>query len=108
MSAEIIDVKAKRNPGNGAREALIEILSYMTIVDQRDAAAHAEQVLMELWVRGFKIVPTISPEKPARAPSEKPVITDLVALEPHPYQPEPKEPFFCDDSDFSHVERGDQ
>lgn len=58
MSAEIIDLKAKRHPGNGAREALIEIVSDLPFaVDQRVAAAWAEQVLMELWVRNFKIVP---------------------------------------------------
>jgi hypothetical protein len=61
MSAEIIDLKAKhrsRNPGFGAREALIDIVSDLPfMVDQRVAAAWAEQVLMELWIRKFKIVP---------------------------------------------------
>jgi hypothetical protein len=61
MSAEIIDLKAKhrsRNPGSGAREVLIEIVSDLPfMVDQRVAAAWAEQVLMELRIRKFKIVP---------------------------------------------------
>ncbi len=60
MSAEIIDLVAMqraRNPGNGAREALIDIVSDLPfMVDQRVAAAWAEQLLMELWVRNFKIV----------------------------------------------------
>ena len=61
MSAEIIDLKAKhrsRNPGFVAREVLIEIVSDLPfMVDQRVAAAWAEQVLMELRIRKFKIVP---------------------------------------------------
>ena len=55
MSAEIIDLKAKhrsRNTGFGAREALIDIVSDLPfMVDQRVAAAWAEQVLVELRIR---------------------------------------------------------
>jgi hypothetical protein len=57
MSAEIIDLKAKRHPDNGAREALIAIVSdRWSTADPRMAQAWAEYVMMELWVRNFKIV----------------------------------------------------
>jgi hypothetical protein len=59
MSAEIINLRQiTRNSGNGAREVLIEIVSDLPfMVDHRVAEAWAEQVLMELWIRKFKIVP---------------------------------------------------
>jgi hypothetical protein len=46
--AEIIDLMDFRNLGNGAREALIDI---MENEDDTDI------ILTELWIRGFKIVP---------------------------------------------------
>jgi hypothetical protein len=54
MSAEIIDLKAKRPPGNGAREALIDLLNDLPCEVRRTRAEH---FLMELWARGFKVVP---------------------------------------------------
>jgi hypothetical protein len=58
MSADIIDLNAKRHPGNGAREALISIVSdRFSTEGQRFAESWAEYVMMELWTRGFKIVP---------------------------------------------------
>jgi hypothetical protein len=65
MSAEIIDIKAKseRDKGNGAREALIDLVKDLPFrVPHGVAEAWAEQVLMELWMRGFKIVKLESDE----------------------------------------------
>jgi len=47
MSAEIIQLQVKRNEGNGAREALIDMGLIPTT---------AEWILMDLWSRGFKVV----------------------------------------------------
>jgi hypothetical protein len=50
MSAEIVDLHVARaeRKGNGAREALIDVpLQPRT----------ADWLLIELWVRGFKVVP---------------------------------------------------
>lgn len=62
MSAEIIDlpiVRIERNPGNGAREALIEIGQNCPFHVQNEIAMHwADDLLAELWARGFKVVPT--------------------------------------------------
>jgi hypothetical protein len=61
MSAEIIDIKAKRPPGNGAREALIEI-GLQQGRSGNAPAYWAELVLMDLWARGFKVVPLTGDE----------------------------------------------
>lgn len=57
MSAEIIHIADKMralNPGNGIREAMIEI----GIRQGRTAPEYwADHVLIELWARGFRIVP---------------------------------------------------
>jgi hypothetical protein len=61
MSAEIIDLMGRQlaeNPSNGARKALIAIVSdQFSTEDPRFAQSWAEYVMMELWMRGFKIVP---------------------------------------------------
>jgi hypothetical protein len=57
MSAEIIDIKTKRQ-GNGAPEALAAIVNDLPFpVPESIAALLAKQLLMELWSRGFKVVP---------------------------------------------------
>jgi hypothetical protein len=51
VSAEIVDISGYLpvlNEGNGARAALI---------DSGLTAQQAELVMMELWARGFKIIP---------------------------------------------------
>ena len=54
MTAEIIHLPERRQPGNGAREALLEYFG-------RDAdwptAEFVDRLLTELWISGFKIVP---------------------------------------------------
>jgi hypothetical protein len=48
-----------RNPGNGAREALIAIAETLpsTLESPNDALCWSDWLLCELWDRGFKIVP---------------------------------------------------
>jgi hypothetical protein len=61
MSAEIIDFPCGgpvRNPGNGAREAVVEIgLELPNDTQRREAEMWADWLLAELWIRGFKVVP---------------------------------------------------
>jgi hypothetical protein len=68
MSAEIIDLKGRqreRDNGNGAREALIEIGRNCPFHEPHDVAINwAEDVLMELWARGFRVVPIEKQEAP--------------------------------------------
>lgn len=57
MTAKIINFPVA-SPGNGAREALIETaLTLPNDTGENDAAAWADWILGELWMRGFKIVP---------------------------------------------------
>lgn len=67
MTAEIITLPVVRverqteppNPGNGAREALIEIAETLPTTLDRPGAAlcWSDWLLAELWARGFKVVP---------------------------------------------------
>lgn len=64
MSAEIISLADMRpsdpnvRDGNGASEALIDIVKDLPFrVPDNISGAWADQVLMELWSRGFKVVP---------------------------------------------------
>ena len=60
MTAEIVDLGARRpvpNPGNGAREALIDIAEDLPDILTAEAALWAYWLLGKLWERGFKIVP---------------------------------------------------
>lgn len=55
----IVDLDSRRppsNPGNGAREALIEIWSSFYCATG-DACREVDIFLIELWMRGFKVVP---------------------------------------------------
>ena len=54
MTAEIIQLP--RNKGNGAREALTAIETTPRDCMQ-GSLCWADWVLMELWLRGFKVVP---------------------------------------------------
>ena len=54
MTAHIINLDEHRvppNPGNGAREALIEMISIEELADS---------ILTGFWLRGFKVVPLAS------------------------------------------------
>lgn len=51
-----LDHYQKRNPGNGAREALIECLG-LAPVPENGMDALADYILAWLWTQGFKIVP---------------------------------------------------
>lgn len=60
MSAEIIDLPrrdAPRNPGNSAREALIDLALTFDNTGQADAERWTDYVLAELWAHGFKVMP---------------------------------------------------
>lgn len=61
MSADIISLDEHRQPpepGNGAREALIEIGENCPFHVECDVVIHwADDLLVHLWMRGFKIVP---------------------------------------------------
>lgn len=65
MSADIVDINAvriERASGNGAREALTEMVK--TFRDKApDYICWADWVLSELWARGFKVVPIDDGEK---------------------------------------------
>lgn len=58
---DVIDLNSRRplpNPGNGAREALIEIGKDCPFHVQDDLASYwSDDVLIRLWERGFKVVP---------------------------------------------------
>jgi hypothetical protein len=61
MTAEIIDINSLREqrPGNGAREALIDIactLAPSTLGGPAAAGFWSDVILGELWARGFKVV----------------------------------------------------
>jgi hypothetical protein len=57
MSAEIIQIGDRRDPGNGAREALIDLaMTLPNDTGRNDAAAWSDWILMELWDRGYKVV----------------------------------------------------
>lgn len=61
--AEIVNLADRRpppNPGNGAREALIELFTETNV---NDPATFADDLLAEVWLRGFKIVPLDGTEK---------------------------------------------
>jgi hypothetical protein len=56
MTATILSFP--RNEGNGAREALTEIGKHCPFHIPSDIATDwAEDIMMELWISGFKIVP---------------------------------------------------
>lgn len=59
MSAEVIDFPARIEPvSNGAREALVDIGQGCPFHVDSDVVMHwADDVLMELWARGFMVVP---------------------------------------------------
>jgi hypothetical protein len=59
MTADIIDLRASApvRPGNGAREALIEVAETLPNTSREDAEKWADWVLAEYWLRGFKVVP---------------------------------------------------
>jgi hypothetical protein len=64
MTAEIIDLPRRdipRNPGNGAREALIELALTFDNTGQDDAERWTDYILAELWARGFKVMPVGAP-----------------------------------------------
>lgn len=68
MSAEIIKlpvvrIERERSESNGAREALIEIMNYPFRVEKEVSAHWADSVLMQLWSRGFKVVPLNSTDE---------------------------------------------
>jgi hypothetical protein len=57
MSAQIIPLIANQS-GNGAREALIEMVKQLPQrSDLHEAALQADWLLCSLWLKGFKIVP---------------------------------------------------
>lgn len=59
MTAQIIDLpfKGSRFPGNGAREAMIDVGQALPNTSTEDAARWADWMLGEMWIRGFKVVP---------------------------------------------------
>lgn len=62
MSADVTTlpvVRVERSDGNGAREGLIAIAETLPTTLERpgDAERWADWVLIELWSRGFKVVP---------------------------------------------------
>jgi hypothetical protein len=67
MSAEIIKlpvVRIERSESNGACEALIEIAKRCPFHIEEEIATHwADDILMELWQRGFKVVPLNSTDE---------------------------------------------
>lgn len=67
MSAKIIVlpvIRIERSESNGAREALIEIGKNCPFHVEEEVAIHwADDILMNLWSRGFKAVPLNSTEE---------------------------------------------
>lgn len=59
MTAEIINLPIVRieRPGNGAREALIDVANTFPSAMQEDSEKWADYILCEFWMRGFKVVP---------------------------------------------------
>lgn len=60
MTAEVVDFPSRegaRNPGNGAREALIDLALTFNNTEPIDAERWTDYILAELWARGFKVVP---------------------------------------------------
>ncbi|MDE2020534.1 MAG: hypothetical protein KGJ13_09385 [Patescibacteria group bacterium] len=57
LMADVISLdehRAPPNPGNGAREALIELFSGTNVSDPEQ---FADTLLAELWMRGFMVAP---------------------------------------------------
>ena len=54
MTAEVIELKP-RNPGNGTREALMDIVRSCN--GEEIASDWADWILIELAMRGFMVVP---------------------------------------------------
>ena len=76
MVADIIELDAFRNAGNGGREALLEALLQDCVTGSvsDEEAAHirevADVILARLWLLGFKLVPleqAHGPESPLYA-----------------------------------------
>ena len=58
MSTNVIQLDDYRSRGNGAREALIDILMSVPVdAYDLDCDQFVDQLLMRLWTNGFKIVP---------------------------------------------------
>lgn len=60
MTAQIIDLPRREpivHPGNGAREALVDLALTFENTTQGDAERWTDYILAELWARGFKAVP---------------------------------------------------
>lgn len=57
MSANVIDLAAYRNPGNGARAAIAAVLDLgqAEVIDSR--MTPEDFLLAHLWSLGFKVVP---------------------------------------------------
>lgn len=53
-------------PGNGAREALVEVASGRCPIcgDKGTGGTWADWILAELWVRGYKVVPLSAADDP--------------------------------------------
>jgi hypothetical protein len=57
--SNVVDMDRYRpppNPGNGAREALIELALTFPNTSEHDAGLWTDMLLTELWMRGFKVV----------------------------------------------------
>lgn len=60
MTGNVVDLPirhAARNPGNGAREALIEVANTFPYATPEGSMKWADYILAEFWARGFKVVP---------------------------------------------------
>lgn len=57
--AEIISLADYRPVGNGAKEALMEVVTKAPdqIMDKEEPSAAADWILAMLWYHGFKVVP---------------------------------------------------
>ena len=78
MSAEIVELAAKRkppNPGNGAREAILAWLEAPPVTNPVDAeffSVSADALLAWLWTEGFKVVPLEAKDGNYQSSGDKP------------------------------------
>jgi hypothetical protein len=57
MSDNVIKLDRYRNPGNGARQALMKTLADHEMADANIIPVYTDLILASLWLHGFEVAP---------------------------------------------------